>query len=277
MIIERISAVIREHSAAVAQEAPSPVVPFMVTVTALIVIISVFALMVAIWLSISYAKDNHQKNTAGKTGQAIARQILDDHGLAKLKVAASGSVLLGNSYSHLFRKIRLRRRFFRADSVAALAAAVQVPCLAILSAQGDAGMKSRRRATPLICLGLWGLVPMILTGVALDLVVPFAKGWWMMGFTILALVLFLLALVLALRALKTEKKAQTMALGLLTGGLASDDELARCKRLYQLYTAEYVNNLFLAPLGLIYRVFHIFPYARDGAEPAGDEPDAADE
>ncbi len=271
MIIDRISAVFREHSAAVAQEAPSPVIPFMVTVTALIVILSVFALMAAIWLSISCAKDNHQQNTAGKTGRDIARQILDDHGLAKIKVVSSGSVLLGNSYSHFFRKVRLRRRLWGSDSVAALAAGVQVPCLAILSAQDDADMKSRRRATPLICLGLWGLVPLILVGVALDLVVPFAKGWWMMGFTIPALVLFLVSLVLALRGLKTEKKAQTMALGLLVGGLASDEELDRCKKLYRLSAAEYVTNLFLAPLGLIYRVFHIFPSTRTDAGPTDDK------
>ncbi len=255
MIIERISAVVREHSAAVARDAPSPVIPFMVIVAALIVIVSVFALMAAIWLSISCAKDHHQTNTAGKTGQAIARQVLDDHGLTKIKVVASGSVLLGNSYSHLFRKLRLRRRLWGSDSVAALAAAVQTSCLAILDAEDDADMKSRRRATPLICLGLWGLVPLILAGVVLDLVIPFAKGWWMMGFTVLALVLYLLALVPALRALKTEKKAQVMALDLMSGGLATDEELGRCKKLYRLHTAEYVNNLFLAPLGLLYRPF----------------------
>ncbi len=273
MIIERVSAVFREHSAAVTREAPSPVVPFMVIVAAVIVIVSVFALMAAIWLSISYAKDHHRKNTAGMTGRDVARRVLDDHDLTKIKVAASSSVLLGNSYSHLFRKLRLRRRLWGSDSVAALAAAVRTACLAILSAQGDADMKSRRRATPLICLGAWALVPLILAGVVLDLAVPFAKGWWMMGFTVLALVLYLVSLVLALRALRTEKKAQTMALDLLAGGLASDEELDRCKKLYRLHTAEYVNDLVLAPLSPLYRLFQRLPYARDAA----DDPAPTDE
>ncbi len=267
MKLDRISDLVQ--SGAAAEEAQSPVIPFMVVVVAVIVILSAFALMVAIWLSISCAKYHHQKNASGKTGQAIARQVLDDQGLGKLKVVASGSVLLGNSYSHLLRKVRLRRRLWDSDSVAALAAAVQVSCLAVLDGRDDADMKSRRRLTPLICLGPWALIPLMLVGWGLDLTVSFAKGWWLVGFTVLALCLYLFSLVLAFGALKTEKKAQTMALGLMTGdpSLATADELDQCKKLYRFYTVEYVNNMFLAPLELIYRIVLLFAHPRTTAEP----------
>ncbi len=266
MILDRIAAFMFKHSGQAAQGSQSPVIPFVVVVAALIVIISAFALMVAIWLSISYTKYNHQKNSIGKTGGDIARQVLDDQGLAKLKVVSSGSVLLGNSYSHLFRKIRLRRRLWSSDSVAALAAAVQVPCLAVLSDRDDADMKSRRRVTPLICLGPWALIPLMLVGWIVDLFTS-ASGWWVIGSTVLAIFLYLLSLVLAFGALKTEKRAQSMALDLMADdALATTEELDQCKKLYRLYTVEYVNNMFLAPLELIYRLVLIFTSPRTAAD-----------
>lgn len=270
MILDRVSDFVQGRAA---DEAQNPIIPFTVVVVALIVIIFVFALMVDIWLSISYAKYNHQKNSAGKTGRAIARQVLDSQGLLKLKVVASGSILLGNSYSHIFRKVRLRRRLWDSDSVAALAAAVQAPCLAVLDDRDDADMKSRRRVTPLICLGPWALVPLILVGWIVDLAAS-ANGWCTVVFTILAVALYLISLVLAFRALKAERAAQTLALDLMAGdGLATADELDQCKKLYRLRTVEYVNNMFLAPLELIYRVVRLFTDPRNGAEdtPADDK------
>lgn len=267
MRLDRVSDLVRAGRAAAESEAQSPVGPFMAVVVALIVILSAFALMVALWLSISCAKYHHRQNSAGQTGRAIARQVLDSQGLAKLKVVSSGSVLLGNSYSHLFRKIRLRRRLWNADSVAALAAAVQLPCLAVLDDRADGDMKARRRVTPLICLGPWALVPLILVGAVLDLALPFGKGWWIIGFTVLALCLYLFSLVLTLGSLKTERRAQSLALDLMSGdSLATAEEIAQCKKLYRLYTVEYVNNLFLAPFELIYRLVLAFAYAHDGAD-----------
>ncbi len=266
MTFEKLAALIRARSNGTLAEAQDPVILIMTFAIALVVIVSLFALMAAIWLSISYAKYHHQQNTAGKTGRELARQVLDDHGLGKIKVASSGSILLGNSYSHLFKKVRLHRRIAGQASVAALATAVQKPCLAILDARDDADMKSRRRATPLICLGPWALIPLMLVGWALDLIVS-AKGWCTVAFTLLAVVLYGVALVSAFRGLKTENAAQVMALDLMTSaGLATADETAQCKKLYRLHRVEYVNNMFLAPLELLYRLVQLFTGPRDNTQ-----------
>ncbi len=268
MTFEQLAALIRSRSNGTLAEAQDPVILIMTFVIALLVILSLFALMVSIWLAISYAKHHHRQNTAGKTGRELARRVLDDHGLTKLKVASSGSILLGSSCSHLFKKVRLPRRAADAASVTALATAVRTSCLAILDARDDPGMKARRRATPLICLGPWALIPLMLLGWALDLIAS-AKGWCTLAFTLLAVVLYLIALVLAFRGLKTEKAAQTMALDLMTDDtLASAEELAQCKKLYRLHTVEYVNNMFLAPLELIYRLVQLFTHPRPSAQDA---------
>lgn len=266
MTFEKLATLIRARSNGALEEAQDPVILIMTFVIALLVIVSLFALMVSIWLAISYAKHDHRQNTAGKTGRELARQVLDDHGLTKIKVVSSGSILLGNSYSHLFKKVRLHRRAADKASVTALAIAAQKPCLAILDARDDAGMKARRRATPLICLGPWALIPLMLLGWVLDLIVS-AKGWCTVAFTLLAVVLYGIALVSAFRGLKTEKAAQTMALDLMAGGdLATAEEVAQCKKLYRLHSVEYVNNMFLAPLELLYRVIQLFTGPRTNAD-----------
>lgn len=258
MILKTISSFLQTYPTEAAEKSPGPVTAFMTTVAIVIAVLCVLALIVGICLSACYAKYDRRKNIAGMTGRAIARQVLDTHGMQRPKVVASNSVLLGNSYSNLFKKVRLRRKFADADSVAALAAAVQTSCLAILDSQGDETVTSRRQATPLICLGTWGMIPLILVGALLNAVVPFGKGWWIMSFTILAIFLFLLALFLALKGLRAELKAQSMALPLLVSDdLASSDEVTQCSKLFRLRNIAYINNMFLALLELIYFVLQI--------------------
>ena len=56
-------------------------------VCGLLIIVSIFALGVSIFLAISYVRYNKKQNSCGKTGQQIARTILDRNGLGKIKVS----------------------------------------------------------------------------------------------------------------------------------------------------------------------------------------------
>ncbi len=60
---------------------------------------------------------------------------------------------------------------------------------------------------------------------------------------------------MSLLILKTEKTAQNKALILMKSKrLATDEELEDCKKLFKLYNIEYVNNMIIAMIELIYRV-----------------------
>ena len=74
----------------------------------LIAIVGIISLVISAWLAIRYSKFNKTENSAGMTGQDVARKILDDHGLSHIKVSVTGSIMFGNSYSHYFKKVRLR-------------------------------------------------------------------------------------------------------------------------------------------------------------------------
>lgn len=140
-------------------------------VCGLLIIVSIFALGVSIFLAISYVRYNKKQNSCGRTGEEIARTILDRNGLGKIKVSKTGSTLFGNSYSHYFKKVRLRRLTWKKQSVTSLAMAAQKSVLAILDKENDADMKTRVCLTPLIYFGPIAFVPMMIIGALLDLFV----------------------------------------------------------------------------------------------------------
>lgn len=101
------------------------IILFMGIVIVAIALVSIFALVVQIYLAIKYAKYNQIQNSANLTGEEAARKILDDNGLENIKVKSSGSILFGNSYSHYFKKVRLRRLTWKKKSISSLAMASQ--------------------------------------------------------------------------------------------------------------------------------------------------------
>lgn len=233
-------------------------------VCGLLIIVSIFALGVSIFLAISYVRYNKKQNSCGKTGEQIARKILDHHELGHIKVSKTGSIMFGNSYSHYFKKVRLRRLTWQKRSVTSLAMAAQNSALAVLDKENDAEMRTRVRLTPLIYFGPIAFVPMVVIGVLLDVLL--STGFCGILFTVLGLGFYLLSFVMSILVLKTEKKAQKRAYEIMKEeGLATEEELESCKKLFKLYNIEYVNNMIIALLELVYRVLQIVAYVQNSS------------
>ena len=235
------------------------VILLMGIVLCLIAIVSVFAFVVQIYLAIKYHKYNKKKNSIEMTGEEVARKILDDNDLQNIKVKSSGSIMFGNSYSHYFKKVRLRRLTWKKDSVASLAMASQKSSLAILDKENDPDMQTRIKLTPIIYFGPLCFIPLIIIGIILDFIVLRSGGMtWTIVATVLGLILYLVAFVMSLKVLKTEIKAQNKAYEILKKNkMATEEELDMLKKLFKLYNIEYVNNMVIALLELIYRVLEI--------------------
>ena len=233
-------------------------------VCGLLIIVSIFALGVSIFLAISYVRYNKKQNSCGKTGEQIARTILDRNGLGKIKVSKTGSILFGNSYSHYFKKVRLRHLTWKKQSVTSLAMAAQKSALAVLDKENDADMRMRVRLTPLIYFGPIAFVPMVVIGVLLDVLL--STGFCGILFTVLGLGFYLLSFVMSILVLKTEKKAQKRAYEIMKEeGLATEEELESCKKLFRLYNIEYIHDMVIALLELIYRVLQIIAYVQNSS------------
>ena len=109
----------------------------------LIAVIGLVSLVVSVWLGIKYYKFNRKENSVHMTGEQVARKVLDDNGLEKIKVSVTGSLLFGNSYSHYFKKVRIRRFTRHKTSVVALGMGAQKACLAVLDKENDPDMKKQ--------------------------------------------------------------------------------------------------------------------------------------
>ncbi len=235
-------------------------------VGALILLIALFSGTVSIVLGIKYFKFNRRENSAGLTGAEAARKVLDANGLEHIKVKTVGSLMFGNSYSHYFKKVRLRRLTRHKKSVTSLAMGVQKAALAILDKEGDPDMKKRIRLVPLISFGPLAFIPIVLVGALLDFFVFHTDGWVTIAVAALGLLFYLMTFVLSLMTLKTEKKAQERAYQLLRENeMATEEEIEDIRKIFRLYNIQYVNDMILSALEILYYVLQIAAAASDSS------------
>ena len=231
----------------------------LMVVGALIFFVGIYASIVSIYLTIKYFKFNRRQNSAGLTGMEIARSILDANGLQRIKVKRTGSLLFGNSYSHYFKKVRLRGLIRHEKSLTSIGMGAQKAALAILDKEGDPDMKKRIRLVPLITFGPFMFIPLILIGVAIDYFVFGAtSGACTMVLGALGLLFYVYSIVLSVSTLKTERKAQERAYEILEHDYAiTKEELSALKELFHLYNIQYVNDIILSSLELLYNILQI--------------------
>jgi len=240
-----------------------PLVYAIAVVAVLIVIVGLFSIVVSIYLAVKYIKYNKKENSANLTGEQAARKILDMNGLEKIKVSATGSFMFGNSYSHYFKKVRLRRLTWKKQSVSSLAMAAQKSSLAILDKEKDPDVKHRVKLTPIICFGPLMFIPIVAIGVALDIFVFETTGVCTFIALGLGLLFYFYAFVLSVKVLKTEKKAQVRALEILkSNNMITSDEEKDMNKLFKLYNIEYINNIILSMLEFILNILRIILAAK---------------
>ena len=224
----------------------------------LIFIVGIVSAATSIWLAIRYSKFNKTENSVGMTGQEVARKILDDYGLTHIKVSVTGSIMFGNSYSHYFKKVRLRRMTRHETSLTSLGMGAQKAALAVLAKEGDPDMKRQIRLVPLITFGPFAFIPLLLVGAALDYYVFNQSAGCIMVLGGLGLLFYVSSIVLSVTTLKTEKKAQIRANEILMEqNLITAEESEKLNKLFFLYNVQYINDIILSVLELIYNILKI--------------------
>lgn len=230
----------------------------LIIVGVLITLVAIGSGITSIWLVIKYYKFNRYQNSLGLTGTELARRILDDNGLQHIKVKHSGSLFFGNSYSHYFKKVRLRSFIRHEQSLTSIGMGAQKAALAILDKEGDPDMRKRIRLVPFIVFGPFAFIPLVFVGALLDLFVFNGSGVCTMALAFVALLFYVYSIVLTVLTLKTEKKAQDRAYEILKNDYnVSDMELSAIKELFHLYNVQYVNDIILSSLELIYTLLEI--------------------
>lgn len=229
-----------------------------IVVAALISLVTLVSSVVSFVLWSKYIRYNKTMNSVGKSGSEIARELLDKNELENIRVSNTGSLMFGNSYSHYFKKIRLRRGIYKKSSITSMALSSEKVALAVMDKEGDQDMRDRVKLVPLITFGPLAFIPLVLVGALLDYAVLHTKGSVTFAFLLLGLAFYVYAIVLSVKTLKTEKKAQLRAVELLKNdNLVEEDEIDMINDLYSLYNIQYVNDIILSSLELLYRVLEI--------------------
>ena len=224
----------------------------------LIAIVGIVSGITSIWLVVKYFRFNRRENSLGLTGIEVARKILDDNGLEHIKVKRTGSLLFGNSYSHYFKKVRLRGFIRHETSLTSMGMGAQKAALAILDKEGDKDMRKRIRLVPLVTFGPFAFIPLILIGGVLDYFVFNGSGICTLVLGTIGLLFYVYSVVLSVLTLKTEKKAQSRAYEILQRDYhITDDELSALKELFHLYNVQYINDIILSSLELLYTALEI--------------------
>lgn len=241
-------------------------------VALLIAIVALFSTGVSIWLSVKYVTYNRRQNSAGMNGEEAARKILDDNDLKHIKVSVTGSLLFGNSYSHYFKKVRLRRLTVKKPSVSSLAMGAQKASLAILDKENDPDMQKRIKLTPIIFFGPMLFVPIVLVGLFIDILLFNFSGITTIVASAAGIAFYLLSFILSIKVLKTEVKAQNKALEILDKeNLATVEEQQMMKELFKLYNIQYINDLIMQLLELILRVLMMIANAQSSSSTSSNE------
>ena len=229
----------------------------------LISVVAVASGVISIWLMVKYYKFNRIENSLGLSGIDVARKILDDHGLEHIKVKRTSSLMFGNGYSHYFKTIRLRGFIRHEESVTSMGIGAQKAALAILDKEGDPDMKKRVRLVPVITFGPFAFIPLTLVGAALDYFVFSGSGTCTLILGAIGLLFYVYSVVLSVLTLKTEKKAQEKAYDILYKQYnVTQEELSALKELFRLYNIQYVNDIILSSLELLYTVLQIMAAAK---------------
>ena len=227
-------------------------------VGALILTVGFVSGITSIWLVMKYFRFNRMENSLGLTGVQVARRILDDNDLEHIEVKRTGSLFFGNSYSHYFKKVRLRGFIRHETSLTSMGMGAQKAALAILDKEGDKDMRKRIRLVPLITFGPFAFIPLLLIGGLLDYFVFSGSGVCTLALGAVGLALYAYSVVLSVLTLKTEKKAQNKAYEILARDYCvTDDELSALKELFHLYNVQYVNDIILSSLELLHTILEI--------------------
>lgn len=224
----------------------------------LIGIVGIISIVISIWLTVKYIKYNRRPNSSGMTGLELARKILDDNDLQHIKVKSTGSIMFGNSYSHYFKKVRLRRFTKNEKSLTSVGMGAQKAALAVLAKEGDPDMKKRIRLVPFITFGPFAFIPLVIVGALLDYFMLNSAGIFTYVLGGVGLLFYAYSIVLSVTTLKTEKKAQEKAYVILSEkNILNAEELTDLKELFKLYNIQYINDIILAVLELIYFALEI--------------------
>ena len=226
---------------------------------ALAIAIGVLGLLSSIykWIIIfKYSRLNKTEVECGKTGEQVAREMLDKLNLKDVKVEKVGfwaGLIFGNHFSIKRNAVRLRKNILNTSSITAVAMATQKVAVAEAHFKGDKRVKRRQMLQAFGYLAPVVFVPLILIGIILDMAVLSHLGVFSIVFTAVSLAYFIGGLVAMSLNIKLEKQTSDRAEELFAStGILTEEETAEAHSLYKTYITSYIIDYIYTVLYVIW-------------------------
>ncbi|MEG1751502.1 MAG: zinc metallopeptidase [Clostridia bacterium] len=227
----------------------------LIIVGILIIVASLWAGIARIKIFTSYNKFNKIENQSGLTGETAALLLLDRAGLTDVKVKPLGffrMLMYGNSYSLGKKTIYLRKNIFNKTSITAVGLAVQKVGLAIMHQQKDKKLKARSIVQPLIVFAPVMFIPISIMGFLIDLFLFNMNGISSLIGVAIASVLYIAAFVFVILNIPVEKKANTIAMDIMTQtNFLTQEERSDISVVFKAYISAYVADFVISILYII--------------------------
>lgn len=213
--------------------------------TPLTVLLTVIGFLLVVFAQIkintTYSKYRKVQNSAGLTGQDVARKILDSNGLSQISVyEISGN--LSDHYNPSKKLINLSKDIYNGTSIASLAVAAHECGHAIQDKENYTFFKIRSALVPVVnfvsYLGYFGLLISIIGGLT--------------GYIKLSIIILLATVLFQLVTLPVEIDASKRALVQLEGlNLVYNDENKLAKKVLSAAAMTYIASLLSSILDLL--------------------------
>ncbi len=242
----------------------------MIVVGVLIGIALIWSFITRIIVMVTYSKYNKIANSAGYTAREAAYNFLVACGVEDVKVeqcsfwraflfVGGTGFGLGNSYSIYKKIIFLRKGIIDKNSVTAVAIATQKVGLAYQHKTGDKKYIFTARLKPFLLFAPYGLIPLSLLGLVLDMFVFKTGGFvYSIIFAFIGAVLFLLSFLVTFFTISIEKRANNDAIQLMEqNNFLTAEERVMVKKLYNAYMMGYIADFVISTLYLIMKILQI--------------------
>lgn len=246
----------------------------------LLAIVGIAIFVASIWCGILkfkvwliYKKYNKLANSANLTGQEVAEKFLQINDLSNVPVkkcswwraifGIGGIMGYGNNYSIYKKTIFLRKNIINKNSITAAGIATQKVGLAMLDKVGDKEYQTEARLKPWVPFFPMLFIPFVLIGVVIDVVTMLNNGGIYMGIgtlisTAIAFVFEIVGFFIMLYTIKSEKKANEMALKSMDEhNFLTTEERGYIKQIYSAYISGFIAEFVVEILKVIYDILKL--------------------
>lgn len=230
-------------------------------ISALLAVLIVVALVLRIIVVVKYFEGNHTQTKNGKTSFEVAEEALKKAGLDDVKIKKAGilrAFFIGNSYSVRKKTIYLRGSIAKKDSITAVSLAMQKVAIAKMDHTGNKMVRVRNTSQILSLVGPILFVPIVLVGMVVDYLLFDTLSMFSVIAIAVAFVIVIAGFVETLLNIPVERKANKMALEMITkDNLLDAEEIKVAKKVFDAYIVAYICEFIVAVVRMIQLILEV--------------------